>query len=461
MKKLFFALALLLVASSVNAKAKTKELPDATSSNAASTITVNGLDGATIQWYDFVKATRVAMDLNGSCTYNPLITQSVAIVYNRSVYPLVVAPGETITVTADTTLLNSDKQYAFHVSGSQMDDVNTTIMNLDRYFGYSAMMQELTNPDALKGKTELEIREAAMKAYSDKIALIKKKVKTPAAAEYFTSECQMALGMTFYNIKSLLRFYAQAPADQPLPENYFEPYQKLNPLQSKAFAYGSMSVYVSEISNMFNDTFGIHTVVPEAMKSVNQLTTYTKQIKEFTPLTDEQLSEVRTNLPLFADRLLSMNDELLKTIEENSKKTGFEVKEISADLKGEDVFKALVKSYEGKPVLVDFWATWCGPCRQAMKTILPIKEDLAGKVAFIYITGPSSPTATWKNMIPDIHGDHYYVTAEQWSTLLNQFESQGIPTYVVVRPDGTVQNKFIGFPGEQTMRTELENALNN
>jgi thiol-disulfide isomerase/thioredoxin len=135
------------------------------------------------------------------------------------------------------------------------------------------------------------------------------------------------------------------------------------------------------------------------------------------------------------------------------------VKNIDENLSGEDVFKALVADYKGKPVLVDFWATWCGPCRAAMKTILPVKEELADKVAFIYITGPSSPKAKWENMIPNIHGDHYYVTDTQWSALLDQFESNGIPTYVVVDKKGKVVNKYVGFPGVEVMKEALEGIL--
>ena len=71
----------------------------------------------------------------------------------------------------------------------------------------------------------------------------------------------------------------------------------------------------------------------------------------------------------------------------------------------------------------------------------------------------TSPKNLWQNMIPDIHGEHFYVTAEQWQTLLSQFESQGIPTYVVVDKDGNVQSKFIGFPGNDKLKEEFEKAL--
>ncbi|MBQ2165158.1 MAG: TlpA family protein disulfide reductase, partial [Bacteroidaceae bacterium] len=159
--------------------------------------------------------------------------------------------------------------------------------------------------------------------------------------------------------------------------------------------------------------------------------------------------------PEFASQIRKANDELKAKIEKSKNNPDVIIKSISADLKGEDIFKALVAPYKGKQVLVDFWATWCGPCRAAMKTIQPVKEELMGKVAFIYITGPSSPKGTWNNMIQDIHGEHYYVTEEQWNSLLNQFESQGTPTYVIVDKEGNVQNKYIGYPGNDTMKAEL------
>ena len=94
-----------------------------------------------------------------------------------------------------------------------------------------------------------------------------------------------------------------------------------------------------------------------------------------------------------------------------------------------------------------------------METIKPVKAELAGKATFVYVTGPSSPEGLWKNMIADIHGDHYYVTESQWGTLLKQFESQGIPTYVIVDKDGNVTAKHVGFPGEEVISNELKAGM--
>ena len=132
------------------------------------------------------------------------------------------------------------------------------------------------------------------------------------------------------------------------------------------------------------------------------------------------------------------------------------VRKVNSHLGGSDLFNSIIAQYKGKKVLVDFWATWCGPCRAAMKAIEPLKDELWDDVAFVYVTGETSPKATWQKMYPDILGDHYYVTDEQWNTLLNQFKSDGIPTYVIVDKDGKVLNKHIGFPGNDMIREELK-----
>ena len=129
------------------------------------------------------------------------------------------------------------------------------------------------------------------------------------------------------------------------------------------------------------------------------------------------------------------------------------------DVAPEDILQTILNKYKGKAVLIDMWETWCGPCRAGHKTMASMKEQMKGQnVQFIYIASPSSPPTTWLEMIKDIDGDHYYLTAEQNHYILSHFESEGIPTYAIYDTKGQQTYKSIGFPGNDVIRKELEAA---
>lgn len=187
---------------------------------------------------------------------------------------------------------------------------------------------------------------------------------------------------------------------------------------------------------------------------------FAQKISDFQPLSEADFQSVhQLSDPYYINALTAMNDRLLETIEANKKKKGFTVNE-SGEVNNEDLFYSITSKFKGKVILVDFWATWCGPCKMAMKQMKPMKEDLAGKdIVYIFIAGENSPKETWDNMIPDIHGEHYRVTNAQWNYLSKEFGIQGVPTYIVVDKEGGIAQKYTGFPGVDTVKKELLKAL--
>jgi thiol-disulfide isomerase/thioredoxin len=180
-----------------------------------------------------------------------------------------------------------------------------------------------------------------------------------------------------------------------------------------------------------------------------------QSIKNFTPLTEEQINTINTFPSAYREMLTVANDELLAKIEANKKKTGFTVNE-AGEVSDEDLFASIISKFSGKVLLVDFWATWCGPCRMANKEMIPMKEELKDKdIVYLYITGETSPLKTWENMIPDIHGEHYRVTAAQWNFLGKSFNVSGVPTYLIIDREGNIKYRQVGFPGVKTMKEEL------
>lgn len=170
--------------------------------------------------------------------------------------------------------------------------------------------------------------------------------------------------------------------------------------------------------------------------------------------------------PLIEDKSLSALydqavEEYRKTIAANQKELADNVHYLDmTDVAPENILQTILDEYKGKAVLIDLWATWCGPCRKGHKDMAPLKEQLKGKnIQFVYITSTSSPYEDWKPMLGDIFGNHYYLTKGQWDHLLELYQSNGIPTYAIYDADGNLTYSTIGFPGLDKIKEEIEKVL--
>lgn len=105
----------------------------------------------------------------------------------------------------------------------------------------------------------------------------------------------------------------------------------------------------------------------------------------------------------------------------------------------DSVLQNILKKYPNKAVFIDFWATWCSPCRQAITEMAPIKEALKGKdIVFVYITNHTSPENAYKTLAATIPGEHYQLDADTYEQLAARFNIRGIPHYVMVDRKGVV-----------------------
>ncbi|MCC8171197.1 MAG: TlpA family protein disulfide reductase [Parabacteroides sp.] len=180
-----------------------------------------------------------------------------------------------------------------------------------------------------------------------------------------------------------------------------------------------------------------------------------RTLNDLEPLNETALARLDTFAPEYKTVLLEMNDEVIKKIEENKKKTGYILNE-TPGVPNEELADAIFSKYKGKVIFVDFWATCCAPCRKAMQLAEPVKTALAGKnIVYLYLTGESSPLGAWKNMIPDIHGEHYRLTQAQWNFICDRFQVETIPSYMIIDKNGKQVYFHVGFMGANSMKERL------
>lgn len=84
--------------------------------------------------------------------------------------------------------------------------------------------------------------------------------------------------------------------------------------------------------------------------------------------------------------------------------------------------------------VVDFWASWCGPCKMLSPVIDELAQELKGKVEFAKVNVDENPLAS------------------------SQFRVASIPTVMVFK-DGKVVETLVGFRPKQSIKTAIERHI--
>lgn len=105
-----------------------------------------------------------------------------------------------------------------------------------------------------------------------------------------------------------------------------------------------------------------------------------------------------------------------------------EVREVTDATWDSDVLKSDL------PVLVDFWAPWCGPCRMVAPIVQELSEEYAGKVSFMKMNTDENP------MVP------------------SKFGIRSIPSLLIFK-GGELKGTVVGFRPKSDLKKRIDEAL--
>jgi len=232
-------------------------------------------------------------------------------------------------------------------------------------------------------------------------------------------------------------------------------HKKHNPFVNEYFAKKRTEARNEKLKSLFDIEAGFATDIMLAQELSRKI------VEEVSPVSEQKLKSIQKQFttPFIAEYIAVCNNNTIAKLEANKKKTGYTVNE-TPKTEADKIFDAIMAKFHGKVVYVDFWATWCAPCRGGIERIKPLKEEMdLSKVAFVYITNPSSPLTTWQNMIPDIKGEHYRVSDDEWNYLKSKFQISGIPHYVLVGKNGEVINPALKHMDNVEIKSMLEKHI--
>ena len=423
-----------------------------------------------------------SISVDGTCrvSANAILPTVATIRVNRMEIPFLAVPNDTTTVTIDlptltlaaTHLFANDsevKKYVwFEGKHAAIDTELQSVKTKISVFG-------VTFFDDICGMTPLQYRDYVQQSYERLLAAINSNAAIGTATRTLAqSILSMNYASALFGFKNNISMAPMIIGKRGVPRadmsidtvSYFKPLEQLSVLHSKNQRY---YFYLSDFTSALRRKYISADPLLDDIAVGKRLS---RSFNRKRPLTEQQMAAAHDSIAndMVRELLLANNEDLklqLSAADEkmaeikktaNTSSSYLSIIDIAPKMSAQQILPTITDRYKGKAILIDFWNTWCIPCKAAMSTIRPLKEQLTD-VVYVYIADASSPVDKWGEMIKTISGVHVRLTEEQADALAELYKFSGIPTYFVVNKEGKITYQKTSFPGVETLREQLVSAM--
>ncbi|MBT8379418.1 MAG: TlpA family protein disulfide reductase [Ignavibacteria bacterium] len=120
-----------------------------------------------------------------------------------------------------------------------------------------------------------------------------------------------------------------------------------------------------------------------------------------------------------------------------------------------------LSDYLGKIIIVDFWATWCGPCRMAIPELVELQTEHEDELVIIGISLDQPYTQRNLKQFIDQYGINYPIVLGTMEVVQAYGNIRGIPTSFIIDRDGDVVDKFTGYVPKSHYTTVIDPLLSS
>lgn len=120
-----------------------------------------------------------------------------------------------------------------------------------------------------------------------------------------------------------------------------------------------------------------------------------------------------------------------------------------------------LSQYKGKYVIIDVWASWCGPCRAEAPHYAKLAEEFKGKnIQFISIS-LDSKIKSWERIIQHEVSPSLQLidTRAESSPLARDYQINSIPRFIIINPKGEIEEWTAPRPSDPRLKEILKKLL--
>lgn len=142
------------------------------------------------------------------------------------------------------------------------------------------------------------------------------------------------------------------------------------------------------------------------------------------------------------------DDDVTVGLEQGNKAPDFELDTLDDE-------EIQLSDYRGEKVMLNFWASWCGPCRAEMPDMQKLHDEEDIKILAVNLTETESSDENVPNFMDELDLS-FTVPLDENNEVADLYQIQPVPTSYMIDSDGLIQNEALGALNYEQMVQEFE-----